>query len=480
MTVIHCNGTNDGTYNDQEHCKVLTTTWTKSKYFSITYGKRGLLWIKTGPTPAVTVDGSFSVSSATVTIGDKYYLRGSASVENSTLKTVTVNTLYYDKSDYPYSEVSRSFSSGTSISLESYSSTYVLDTSKAPFNTAGTYTLNLWVKAADGTADKVDTMTLKTVGGEASLSVQLDTTSTVAGSNIAFWPVASFSTNATELKFQLLNSSGTAMPFIRAYYYNQGVSTTETSFSYTIASDASELASGSLSLGMYIPSGTAAGSYKIKVTVTAGGSTKSVTKDVTITSGTQTYDPALPIPTLSGTSANKLLQVAASQIGYKEKDDNQTVYGAYTGTNGSPWCAPFVSWCAYQAGLSSIFKVNGTYANPYDLLKSGYEVWYFEEFPNWTSSSSAPRKGFSYFMSTASSTTYDPNRSIVVPQKGDLIFFSNNGAPWAHVGMVESYDASSKNITYIDGNGGSTNKVRRTSLYLTSATELIAIARPNY
>ena len=117
------------------------------------------------PEPETEVDGSFTNKTATVTVGEKYYLKGTASVTNSTLKTVTVNTLNYDKSDYPYSEVTQSFTSGTSISLASYSA-YVIDTSKAPFNTPGTYTLNLWVKAADGTYANVDTMRLTTVSNE--------------------------------------------------------------------------------------------------------------------------------------------------------------------------------------------------------------------------------------------------------------------------------------------------------------------------
>ena len=236
-----------------------------------------------------SVSGSFTNASATVTIGEKYYLKGTASVSGSTLKTVTVNTLYYDKSDYPYSEVTKSFTSGTSISLESYSSTYVLDTSKAPFSTPGTYTLNLWVKAADETTAKVSTMTLTTLESQPEITVSLDTSSTIAGSNIAFWPIATFSKNASVLKFELLDSSGTETPFIRAYYYNMGVSTTETSFCYTSTSDASELATGNLSLGMYIPAETAAGQYNIRVTVTVNGSSKFVDKPVSITKGSGTW-----------------------------------------------------------------------------------------------------------------------------------------------------------------------------------------------
>ncbi len=38
--------------------------------------------------------------------------------------------------------------------------------------------------------------------------------------------------------------------------------------------------------------------------------------------------------------------------GFKEKNgNNMTPYGKWYGLNGEPWCAMFVSWSAYQAGI---------------------------------------------------------------------------------------------------------------------------------
>ena len=132
-------------------------TWAKNKGFKV-------------DTETAVVSGNFTYSSDTVTIGEKYYLKGSADVTNGTLGKVTVNTKYYDVSDYPNSEVSKSFSSGSSLQLEDYSGTFVFDTSKAPFNTPGTYTINLHVKAADGTYALADSMTLTTIRPASNLT----------------------------------------------------------------------------------------------------------------------------------------------------------------------------------------------------------------------------------------------------------------------------------------------------------------------
>lgn len=44
---------------------------------------------------------------------------------------------------------------------------------------------------------------------------------------------------------------------------------------------------------------------------------------------------------------------AVSQVGVKESpaNSNKTIYGAFTGHNGQPWCGSFVMWCANEVGL---------------------------------------------------------------------------------------------------------------------------------
>ena len=53
-----------------------------------------------------------------------------------------------------------------------------------------------------------------------------------------------------------------------------------------------------------------------------------------------------------------LVKVAVSQIGYKEYQGNNNMYGVWYGLNNQPWCDIFVSWCAAQAGLQTIIPKN--------------------------------------------------------------------------------------------------------------------------
>ncbi|MBQ7016488.1 MAG: peptidoglycan-binding protein [Firmicutes bacterium] len=57
---------------------------------------------------------------------------------------------------------------------------------------------------------------------------------------------------------------------------------------------------------------------------------------------------------VEGLGIDKLVNVAKHEADLSFKEDNSnniTPYGQWYGMNGEPWCAMFVSWCAYQAGL---------------------------------------------------------------------------------------------------------------------------------
>lgn len=55
----------------------------------------------------------------------------------------------------------------------------------------------------------------------------------------------------------------------------------------------------------------------------------------------------------SGPTAAKALQIAASQIGYRERGNNRTKYHPDMGLGyGQPWCACFTSWVLWKAGFS--------------------------------------------------------------------------------------------------------------------------------
>lgn len=55
----------------------------------------------------------------------------------------------------------------------------------------------------------------------------------------------------------------------------------------------------------------------------------------------------------TGNPAFDIVEVAKTQIGYTEGNNNDNKYGAYFGTNYASWCAFFVVWCARQADIGS-------------------------------------------------------------------------------------------------------------------------------
>ena len=111
---------------------------------------------------------------------------------------------------------------------------------------------------------------------------------------------------------------------------------------------------------------------------------------------------------------------AVSQIGYKEKGNNDTIYGAWYGMNYQPWCMMFVSWCAAQCGIST-----GT------IPKLAY-VPYCAEF--YQKQGRYKAKG-----------TYKP-------QPGDLIIYGSN----SHIGIVEMVQGNK--VFTIEGNTSANGK----------------------
>lgn len=102
-------------------------------------------------------------------------------------------------------------------------------------------------------------------------------------------------------------------------------------------------------------------------------------------------------------SADDVLAVAISQLGYQEGANNNTKYGQWYGMNNVPWCDEFVSWVAAQAGAADII---GKFAY------CPYHVNWFKSRNQWHTSS---------------------------PQRGDIIFYDWNGDGVAdHVGIVEN------------------------------------------
>ncbi|MBQ6817398.1 MAG: CHAP domain-containing protein [Bacilli bacterium] len=113
---------------------------------------------------------------------------------------------------------------------------------------------------------------------------------------------------------------------------------------------------------------------------------------------------------------DRLIKMAESQLGYVEGPDNDTKYGDWYGIPNGAWCAMFVSWCAYQVGISTDVIVK------YASCKVGRE--WFE---------SNGRFGY---------------KESYTPKAGDIIFFLNDGA--SHTGIVINCDGNK--VYTIEGN----------------------------
>lgn len=53
-------------------------------------------------------------------------------------------------------------------------------------------------------------------------------------------------------------------------------------------------------------------------------------------------------------TAQAMIKVAKSQLGYKEGADNDTIFGHLYGQNHQPWCAMFITWVRGPAGCTKI------------------------------------------------------------------------------------------------------------------------------
>ena len=115
------------------------------------------------------------------------------------------------------------------------------------------------------------------------------------------------------------------------------------------------------------------------------------------------------------------MDLARSQVGYKEGPNNDTKYGKAYGLNHAPWCHEFVWWLGYKAGLRDNIDQPRTASCP-----RGY-LWFKEK-----------------------------GRLYKYPLVGDYIYFkwtSNHSTEASHVGIVRA--VSGGRVYTIEGNAGS-------------------------
>ena len=163
------------------------------------------------------------------------------------------------------------------------------------------------------------------------------------------------------------------------------------------------------------------------------------------------YYTALCGVTLTGNQREDIINVALSQVGYREGDytgdysgaddgsyNNYTEYNYWyhnnvsadmpVGGSWAPWCATFVSWCARRANIPTSVMQNSTVAG---RRSNGFNVVFYSGSSTLASSSDND----SYFMG------YN-----YTPKKGDLFFTRS----WSHVGLVISSDGTT--VTTVEGN----------------------------
>ena len=152
----------------------------------------------------------------------------------------------------------------------------------------------------------------------------------------------------------------------------------------------------------------------------------------------------------------QVLELAASQVGYKETGKNHTKYSKYFDTTawqffntkkdacGAEWCSIFVHWLFAQ-----VFTPDTTrkmFGEPAPKNNSAAGVKYFWNY--------CKAKGL----------------QTKTPAAGDIIFFNNFG----HVGIIEKVDDK---IHTIEGN--KSNSVKRCS-YSLKSTKISGFMRPKY
>ena len=154
----------------------------------------------------------------------------------------------------------------------------------------------------------------------------------------------------------------------------------------------------------------------------------------------------------ASTNAQKVINVAKSQVGYVEGANNDTIYGKEYGMNNQPWCVMFVWWVFKHAGASKLFYGGYKCASCNALL--------------------------TYYR--------DHRQTVKYVQPGDLVFFNFNGRTnTEHVAIATSTAGVSGSFSTVEGNTSSGDKgsqsngggVYQRTRYMKN---VVGIARPAY
>lgn len=151
-------------------------------------------------------------------------------------------------------------------------------------------------------------------------------------------------------------------------------------------------------------------------------------------------------------TANDVVSVAQSQVGYKEGRNNDNKYGREYGLNNAAYCCIGMWWCFKHAGASNLFYDGGKVA-------SCTALW------NW-----ANRKGLAVSKNNL--------------RKGDIVMFDwDRSGDCDHVGIVEA--AGPSQVTTIEfntsaGNSGSQSNGDGVYRRYRSYSQIAKAYRPKY
>ncbi len=157
---------------------------------------------------------------------------------------------------------------------------------------------------------------------------------------------------------------------------------------------------------------------------------------------------------------SRFIHVALEENGTHETGDNIQKYGEWYPNNGAPWCAMFVSWCWYQAGLTNdiLCKYQGCYTGMKWCTEKG--IMHFVQDYTFTEA----------LESGVSSKQYAENYK---PVTGDIIFFLSSGM--SHTGIA--IYADDKYLYTIEGNTSDQVAIKRWSL---NDARITGYAHPKY
>ena len=185
-------------------------------------------------------------------------------------------------------------------------------------------------------------------------------------------------------------------------------------------------------------------------------------------STTAQFAQPLPLPSLTGDWRTDFVEVAKSQLGYREAEDGSSFYGDWLEQTFRPWCSEFVAWCGYSANIPAAII-------PHKHSSKRYIEFY------------APRGRYHYIEGgiSASGLQYmgefsDSNISTISPSSleyGDIVLVETNDntddGP-DHTAIFLSYDNAGK-VEYISGNDSDTVKISTKEL-----TKIHGVCKPNF